>query len=188
MWCGTEAGSYLRLIDSCFTQSLSLRLKDLLGPLTRVKKNTPEATGITVRGPDEVHLRPILRLQDCFPVVGDARLHVSQMRGGGGEGCERRHWTSTRTIIDIEFEHFDGRSPRAASRAVRHKIASRGVARGSRIFPSCPRLSLTGNESRNGRNACKSRKPERLQVMSLGDPRFPFTGPPRWPDGVSFRD
>ena len=39
--CGTEAGSYLRLIDSCIT---SLRLKDLLGPATRVKKkqNTSE--------------------------------------------------------------------------------------------------------------------------------------------------
>ena len=32
MWCGTEAGSYLRLIVS-----LSLRLKDLIGPVTRVK-------------------------------------------------------------------------------------------------------------------------------------------------------
>jgi len=30
-----EAGSYLRLIDSCITL---LRLKDLLGPVTRVKK------------------------------------------------------------------------------------------------------------------------------------------------------
>ena len=33
MCCGTEAGSYLRLIDSCITQ-----LKDLLGPVTRVTK------------------------------------------------------------------------------------------------------------------------------------------------------
>ena len=32
---GSEAGSYLRLIDSCITQ---LKLKDLLGPVTRVKK------------------------------------------------------------------------------------------------------------------------------------------------------
>ena len=32
MCCGTEAGSYLRLIDYC------IRLKDLLGPVTRVKK------------------------------------------------------------------------------------------------------------------------------------------------------
>ena len=31
----SEAGSYLRLIDSCITQ---LRLKDLLRPVTRVKK------------------------------------------------------------------------------------------------------------------------------------------------------
>jgi len=35
MCCGTEAGSYLRLIVS-----LSIRLKDLLGPVTRVKKKT----------------------------------------------------------------------------------------------------------------------------------------------------
>jgi len=33
MCCGTEAGSYLRLIDYCITQ-----IKDLLGPVTRVKK------------------------------------------------------------------------------------------------------------------------------------------------------
>ena len=31
MCCGTEVGSYLRLIDSCFTQL------DLLGPVTRLK-------------------------------------------------------------------------------------------------------------------------------------------------------
>ena len=35
MCCGTEAGSYLRLRDSCITR---LRLKDLLGTVTRVKK------------------------------------------------------------------------------------------------------------------------------------------------------
>jgi len=35
MCCGTEEGSYLRLIDS-------LRLKDLLGPVTRVKKKKKE--------------------------------------------------------------------------------------------------------------------------------------------------
>jgi len=33
MCCGTEADSYLRIIVS-----LNLRLKDLLGPVTRVKK------------------------------------------------------------------------------------------------------------------------------------------------------
>jgi len=36
MCSGSEAGSDLRLIDSCITQIL--RLKDLLGPVTRVKK------------------------------------------------------------------------------------------------------------------------------------------------------
>jgi len=36
MCSGTEAGSYLRLIDPCITQLL--RRKDLLGPATRVKK------------------------------------------------------------------------------------------------------------------------------------------------------
>jgi len=36
MCCGTEAGSYLRLTAFCITQLL--RLKDLLGPVTRVKK------------------------------------------------------------------------------------------------------------------------------------------------------
>jgi len=35
MCSGSEAGSYLRLIDFV---SLSLRLKDLIGPVTRVKK------------------------------------------------------------------------------------------------------------------------------------------------------
>ena len=35
MCCGTEAGSYLRLIDSCITQ---LRPKDLLGPVKKVEK------------------------------------------------------------------------------------------------------------------------------------------------------
>jgi len=37
-----RAGSYLRLIDSCITQ---LRLKDLLGPVTRVKKSAVGAGG-----------------------------------------------------------------------------------------------------------------------------------------------
>jgi len=37
MCTGSEAGSYLRLIDSCITHSF--RLKDLIGPVTRVKKN-----------------------------------------------------------------------------------------------------------------------------------------------------
>ena len=32
---GAEAGSYLRLVDSCITQ---LEAQDLLGPVTRVKK------------------------------------------------------------------------------------------------------------------------------------------------------
>ena len=35
MCCGTEAGSYLRLIDSCITQ---LKAQRPLGPVTRVKK------------------------------------------------------------------------------------------------------------------------------------------------------
>jgi len=35
----TQAGSYWRLIDSV---SLNLRLKDLLGPVTRVKKREGE--------------------------------------------------------------------------------------------------------------------------------------------------
>ena len=34
----SEAGSYLRLIDSCITQLI--RLKDRLGPVTRVKKKS----------------------------------------------------------------------------------------------------------------------------------------------------
>ena len=38
MCCGNEAGSYLRLIDS------SITLKDLLGPVTRVKKKKKEKT------------------------------------------------------------------------------------------------------------------------------------------------
>jgi len=41
--CGTEAGSYLRLIDSFL--SLSLRLKDLLVPVTRVKKKKKKDCG-----------------------------------------------------------------------------------------------------------------------------------------------
>ena len=35
MCSGSEAGSYLRLTDSCITQ---LKAKDLLGPVTRLKK------------------------------------------------------------------------------------------------------------------------------------------------------
>ena len=38
----TEAGSYLRLIDFA---SLNLRLKDLLGPVTRVKKKKKTGLG-----------------------------------------------------------------------------------------------------------------------------------------------
>jgi len=43
MCSGSEAGSYLRLIDSV---SLSLRLKDLLGPVTRVKKKRRRVWGL----------------------------------------------------------------------------------------------------------------------------------------------
>ena len=39
MCCGSEAGSYLRLIDSCVTQ---LRLKDLLGPVPSESKEEEE--------------------------------------------------------------------------------------------------------------------------------------------------
>ena len=38
MCSSSKAGSYLRLIGSC---SLSLRLKDLVGPVTRVNKSCP---------------------------------------------------------------------------------------------------------------------------------------------------
>ena len=44
MCCGNEAGSYLRLIDSCITHLK--RLKDLLGPVTR-KEKREEVTDIT---------------------------------------------------------------------------------------------------------------------------------------------
>jgi len=54
--CGfsREAGWYLRLIDSC---SLSLSLKDLVGPVTRAKKKKkflPDANLLAVMGRTDV--------------------------------------------------------------------------------------------------------------------------------------
>ena len=45
MCSGSEAGSYLRLIDCCI---LSLRLKHLLGPVTRVKKKKKKTSAAEV--------------------------------------------------------------------------------------------------------------------------------------------
>ena len=42
MCCGTEAGAYLRLIDSCITQ---LEAQVPLGPVTRVIKKKKRQTG-----------------------------------------------------------------------------------------------------------------------------------------------
>ena len=72
----TEAGSYVRLIDSCITQ---LKAQDLLGPVTRAKKKKKPGHDRQQRVPDHpptgrsrtlIHIPPFLGSRVDGPWVG----------------------------------------------------------------------------------------------------------------------
>ena len=72
MFCGTEAGSYLRFIDSCITQ---LKAQ---GPSRTCNESEEEEEALTVHGPPSGPLKP--RLQEH---ASTAELPCSMVSGFG---------------------------------------------------------------------------------------------------------
>ena len=90
MCCGTEAGSYLRLIDSCITQLI--RLKDLLGPVTRVKKkggHHHRVGGLAV----SVHVFIFENVPDVLSEV-PADPPASALSAAAQPHAEHDHWSA----------------------------------------------------------------------------------------------
>ena len=74
---GTEAGSYVRLIHSV---SLNLRLKDLLGPLTRVKKKKTKHAHLATRWSTTLSSKVNLSHAINFRALSGVNLAMSHAR------------------------------------------------------------------------------------------------------------
>ena len=95
-----EAGSYLMLIDSCITR---LRLKDLLGPATRVKKRKKEkvpAPGTRNPKPEARDPKRKGRTPPCGKVFPPRSAAVP--RAPSGSGLPHSSW---RTNIESSVRH-----------------------------------------------------------------------------------